>query len=139
MTNKATWLSLLDKRISRQTWISILAKGVLLALLYVFLQIFNASQTFCWFALGMTVIFYFLDVLINQRKAEYSMLYEQARRTPESEVSFLIEPHYDATGRKNGKADFWHVCGDWRVYAYYAFLFVLNLALLIAAVVIQKG
>lgn len=139
MSDKAAWLTLLERRISRDTWISVLNKAALLLILGALLQILGFSVHFGLFALGMTLLFYVLDALISQRRRETSMLYEQARRTPPGESSFLLEPHYDARGKKNGKADLLHVLGDWRVFAFYAFLFVMNLALTIAAAVPRKG
>lgn len=139
MSDKAAWLTLLERRISRDTWISVLIKAALLLILYALMQSFRFSVPFGLFALGMTILLYFLDVLVSQKKRETSMLYEQARRTPPGETSFLLEPHYDARGKKNGKADLLHVMGDWRVFAFYAFLFVLNLALTIAAAIPRKG
>lgn len=137
MSDKMTWLTLIDKQIRREKNLSLCVKLGTLVILYFVLQIFGTSVIFGVFALCLIIMGYCLDVLVNQKKQEYTMLYEQARLTSPNEVNYLIEPKFTLTGRKNGKADFWHLCADWQIWLYYAFFFVLNLALLI--VVAVKG
>lgn len=137
MSDKMTWLTLIDKQVRREKNLSLCVKLGILVILYFVLQIFGTSITCCIFALCLVIMGFCLDVLVNQKKQEYSMLYEQARNTPPNEVNYVVEPTYSPIGRKNGKADFWHLCADWQIWLFYAFFFILNLALLI--VIAVKG
>lgn len=138
MSDKTTWLTMLDKRIRRERNLSILVKVGSLFVLYFLMQVLNVSVAFGIFSLCLVIMAYFLDVLVNQKAREYTMLYEQARTTSSSDVSMILEPQFNKKGKKNGKADFWSVCADWRVYLFYAFFFVMNLALLITVAVMQN-
>lgn len=135
MNEKIQWLMMIDKKAGREKNLSILVKIGLLFVFYLLMQLFSVNVPFCVFALCVTIAAYLLDVVVNQNARKYQMLYEQARKTLPSEITLSVTPAYDQTGLKAGKADFLSVCADWRIYAYYAFFFVLNLALLIVVAV----
>lgn len=134
MSDKATWLAMIDRRARREANLSVFVKCALLVIIFFSLQILNHTIAGFVFVLCMCVMCYFINVLVLQKEKEYEMLYKQACKTPDNDLSFVVEPHYDAIGRKAGKADFLSVCADWKLIAYYAFLFVLNLALLITVI-----
>lgn len=135
MSDKATWLTMIERKKRRESNLSVLLKCALLVLIYYVLQIFNFSaMTFC-FCMCLCVLLFFVNVLVDQKKEEYRMLYDWARKTPANDISFETEPHFNTEGRKAGKADFLTVCANWRLWVYYAFLFVVNLALLITSAV----
>ena len=135
MSDKMAWLTMIDRKARREKNLSVFLKCALLIVIYFMFQVFDLTIEGFAFAMCMSVLFFFMNVLVDQKGKEYGMLYEQASKTPANDITFQVEPMYNAVGRKAGKADFLSVCADWKRIAYYAFIFIINLALLIAVAV----